>query len=843
MSKINVNMAKPFDKKMIKNTMIMFVILTLIFAAMAGVSAALLPRKIVFKDVAGEEITASALFYGKSEEDYFMASGTTFERRSFSEDELLQSDNYFSEIEGAVEANGDTLIDGSLLQFYFLYANKESGEDNLVIMDNVGNLFKYTEGEDGLAFSDDYLLQDSTVHLIKMTSNGDDLYVLSNYNNRLLLQRYDLNNLSAGVAASRYVWTVDSRGKESSKLSFLTYDIKLWDFVVEGEYVYLATDQGIYKFHKDFYDYEDIRFFEAADNAYVDYMRSSLKAADASVKAEYELTDEVIDGMTQTQMAKIFKDVTGIKTTEAKKNAAEAFVKANEWCVDYEATEVMLTVKNECLDSNAVSMLKGSMYVKPLGMAYSSENQAFYLTNSYDDSIAYITLEDVNSVKLTDNVTMGDFAKTLELSFDGRKFHKTKSIALNQNANTLYVAFASNNTLCIVDLNEETPKIAHTFEAGFDIQEFVGDTDNSKVYFLNSNKEVDLKNNATLHNFVTSVSPERNENKGVIRACLVISALLAIVSAIILITAVRMYKNPKVHNKMSYVRYDVKKNKLTYLALVPFVILLFLFCYYEAIGSMVLSFFDYTRDNPAMDWNSFSNYIRVFNADDFLLSLGNTLFFIVFDVIIAIVPPVIFAFFLSVMRNKKYSLFVRTAMLVPSIIPGVATMLIWRVGIFGETGVLNTLLTVFGQSPLAWLENTSLSRWSLLLMSFPFIGQYLIFYGAMMNIPKDYYEAAELEGISIWRRFFSIDLPLCVPQITYVFITTIINSAQNYARTYMLRSAGTVTLAEKMYKAMTSKGADYGLSSAYAMVIFAVLFVAIIINFRMQKKSYMGDSL
>lgn len=222
MSKMNVNTAKPFDKKRIKNTIVLFVILTLIFVAMAGASAALMPRKTVFKDVAGEEITASALFCGKSEEDYFMASGTTFECRSFSGDVLLQSDNYLSDIEGAVEANGDTLMEGSLLQFYFLYANMERGGDNLVIMDNVGNLFKYTEGEEGLVFSDDYLLQNSAVQLIKMISNGDDLYVLSNYNNRLLLQRYNLNNLSAGVAASRYVWAVDSRGEESSTLSFLT---------------------------------------------------------------------------------------------------------------------------------------------------------------------------------------------------------------------------------------------------------------------------------------------------------------------------------------------------------------------------------------------------------------------------------------------------------------------------------------------------------------------------------------------------------------------------------------------------------------------------------------------
>lgn len=843
MKEINTSVVKPMDRKKIKNTILLMVILTAIFAAMTIASAVLMPRKMVYKDVAGEEITASALFGGKNGEDYFIASGSTFERHSFSDDEVMQSENYLAAINSYVEKEGVTLLDGSLNQFYFLYANKESGANNLVIIDNLGNLFKFTEGEDGLEFSEDCLLQQTAVQLVKMISDGDDLYVLSNYNNRLLIQNYDLNNLSAGVKNSRYIWTVEHVGEESSTLSFLNYKIKLYDFVVEGDYLYLATDLGLYKLNKNFCDYKDVKFFDEADTAYVDYLRNTLKSADAQAKAAHDLTDEKIDSMTQTQMAKIFKDVTGIKTTEAKKNAATAFVEANDWCVDYEASSVELEVKNECLDSDAVSIVKGSMYVVLRGMVYSSQNQMFYIANNYDDMLYGVSLEDINSVQLTDNKNFGDIANKIEISFEGRKFHDSKSLEWNENANTLYVAFASDNVLCMIDLNDAKPYVKYCFEAGFDIQEYVGDKTDDKIYFLNSNKTADIKNNIKLHNYVTCVSPERNENMGTVRTCLIVCAILTVISALILFAACRIYRNPASEKKALVIKRDLFKNKFTYLALVPFVALLILFCYYEAVGSIALSFFDYTRDNPSMDWNNFGNYIRVFNDEDFLLAVGNTLFFMVFDIIIAIVPPVIFAFFLSVMRNKTYSKVARTAMLIPGIIPGVASMLIWRVGIFGETGVLNTLLSAFGQSPVAWLENTSISRWSLLLMSFPFIGQYLVFYGAMMNIPKDYYEAAELEGISILRRFFSIDLPLCVPQITYVFITTMINSAQNYARTYMLRSSGTVTLSEQMYKAMTSNGADYGLSSAYAMVIFALLLVALVINFKTQKKSYMGDSL
>lgn len=842
MSRVKTNPAPTRGRKKIKSTILIMGVLTLIFALMTAGSAYMLPSKTVYTEIGGENITSSALFYGKRGEDYFMASGTAFERRDLSDGELIQTGNYLADINNYVQQNDAQLLDGSLLQFYFLYANKNSGGNNVVIIDNLGNLFKYTEGENGLEFSSDCLIQQSAIQLVKMISDGDDLYVLSNYNNRLLLQRYDLNNLSAGVKNSRYIWSVNSVDEQTSQISPLSYKIKLWEFVAEGDHLYLATDLGLYKINKDFCDYQGVKFLDTADNAYVDYLRRTLKSVDAETKTANGLTDEIIDGMTQAQMAKIFKDATGIKTSTAKANAAEAFVEQNPWCVDYESSSATLTVRNECLDSNAVSVVKGSMYVVLRGMAYSAENKMFYIANSYDDTLCCATLEDVNSISLTGGKTFGDISKALDLSFGGKKFHEAKSLEWNENANTLYVAFANDNKINIIDINDGKAKVKYDFEAGFDIQEYVGDKDNDHVYLLNVNKSTDLTNNVTLTNQVTCLNPQKSENTGTTRTLLIVSAVMTAVSAVILLMSVRLYRNPVAAHKAVVIGQDLRKNKFTYIALIPFVVLLIMFCYYEAIGSIVLSFFDYTRDKPTMDWNNFANYIKVFNDDDFLLSIGNTLFFLVFDIIIAIIPPFIFAFFLSVMRSKKYSGFVRTALLIPGIIPGVATMLIWRVGIFGETGVLNTLLSFFGKDSVAWLENTSISRWSLLLMSFPFIGQYLVFYGAIMNIPKDYYEAAELDGISVFRRFISIDLPLCTPQIIYVLITTMINSAQNYARTYMLRSSGTVTLSEKMYKAMTSNGANYGLSSAYAMVIFAMLFVALIINFKMQKKSYMGES-
>ena len=128
-------------------------------------------------------------------------------------------------------------------------------------------------------------------------------------------------------------------------------------------------------------------------------------------------------------------------------------------------------------------------------------------------------------------------------------------------------------------------------------------------------------------------------------------------------------------------------------------------------------------------------------------------------------------------------------------------------------------------------------------MGFPFVGGYLIFYGGVMNIPKEYHEAGRLEGLGIVRRLISIDIPLIMPQIKYIFIMTFIGSVQNYARTYILASSGTITPVENMYRIMTGAQADYGMASAYATIIFIFLFFAVATNFKMQKKETMGDDL
>lgn len=270
--------------------------------------------------------------------------------------------------------------------------------------------------------------------------------------------------------------------------------------------------------------------------------------------------------------------------------------------------------------------------------------------------------------------------------------------------------------------------------------------------------------------------------------------------------------------------------------MLPSLALLMMFCYYPAIASVVLSFFNYTKDDPSYLWNNFAHYKYIFTNPEILNGFKNMFLFLIVDIVTSIIPPLLFAFFLSTMRHKKVSSVLRTLLFLCGIIPGIAANLIWKEGILGNYGVINSLIKAGGGSIINFLGQSSTAKWAIMLVGFPYVGSYLIFYGGMMNIPSSYYEALELEGAGIMRRFVQIDVPLIFPQIKYVFICSIINSVQNFARVQSITggSFDTEIPVVQMYDLITE--GNYGRASAFAAIIFILLFFATFFTLNKKKK-------
>ena len=491
--------------------------------------------------------------------------------------------------------------------------------------------------------------------------------------------------------------------------------------------------------------------------------------------------------------------------------------------VIYKGTSKNYTV-DELDTSKYISF--GFSEVNSRGGAFIEEDGRFYVVDRSTNLYTFETSA-IDSLKIGESLTLGVVPN---VAFP-KSPQAHKAMFYSPVTKEAYVLHESDSAATRVNLSSQ--KIDFTFNLNFNISNIIQGESADDVYYLykNVNETGQAEKNVLAH---INIALKRNE--GVIRGFMIAGICIAVVTAIVLIVLGVIVARGKQAQALKVLA-KVRRQKFIYIAMIPSLILLATFCYYEAIASIGLSFFDYTLQKPTMLWNNFNNYKKVFTSDA-VEAFGNMILFLGFDIVVAIIPPLIFAFFLTVMKSEKFSNLVRTLLFLTGVVPGIAGLLIWKTGIYSGEGVINLIIKACGGSPISFLGQTAYAKWAILFIGFPFVGSYLIFYGGMMNIPSSYYEAAELEGIGIWKRLFCIDIPLIVPQLKYVFITSFIHSLQNFARTDMLTKGqfGTNTPIYKMYVALTQDH-DYGLASAYATVIFVFLFFATFLNLRKQKKS------
>ena len=506
------------------------------------------------------------------------------------------------------------------------------------------------------------------------------------------------------------------------------------------------------------------------------------------------------------------------------KRRAEDFVNA-EYGSEYNVTFSMrgtVTADSEEYDKSEY------YYVSPevnafAGSAYNAENGYFYVTSS-ENELYKFRAENVTGVGFGEELPL---EKIDGVKLSGNPITENRSMFYDPYENSAYVIYKTLSEVTKIDLTTE--KVVYSVATDFDITSIVAVGGNLSYTYYNSNFSESGKM------IVAVFGVDGKIRESLYKTLFIVFIILAAIAFILAVVAALCLLSPKIRGKIGKTFKEMAKSKFVYLAILPSFTLLCMFCFYPAIASIGLSFFDYTQDKPTLLWNNFKHYVNIFTSKYAAEAFSNMGIFLAADLVFALLPPLIFAFFLTIMASRKYSAITRTLLFIPGIIPSVTGLLIWKEGIYGFSGVINLIIRSCGGKEIMFLTQNSTARWATLLMGFPFVGAYLIFYGAMMNISDSYYEAAELEGCGEFKRFLKIDLPLILPQIKYVFVTTFIHSLQNFARTYMIDSKasyGTKTPIHEMYSYMLQ--GDYGYSAAYATVIFVFLLFATIINMKMQ---------
>lgn len=197
------------------------------------------------------------------------------------------------------------------------------------------------------------------------------------------------------------------------------------------------------------------------------------------------------------------------------------------------------------------------------------------------------------------------------------------------------------------------------------------------------------------------------------------------------------------------------------------------------------------------------------------------------------------------MRGRRYY---RVAMILPYAIPSFLSALVWA-GMMNESfGFINQVL--LGGASVPWLTDPFVAKISVLIVNlwlgFPYM--FLICTGALQSIPEDVNEAATVDGASPWQAFRLIKLPLLLVSVAPLLIASFAFNFNNFNVIYMLTNGGprdtgapipvgfTDILISMVYKvAFTGQNRDYGLASAYSIIIFIVVAVISIIAFRRTK--------
>lgn len=280
---------------------------------------------------------------------------------------------------------------------------------------------------------------------------------------------------------------------------------------------------------------------------------------------------------------------------------------------------------------------------------------------------------------------------------------------------------------------------------------------------------------------------------------------------------------------------QVRKYWFCYLMVSGTFALLITFSYLPAASAIYHSFTIWDGYRPAQ-WVGLNNYREIFASQViFRKAFSNMLLLAVWQVIKALVFPLIGAALIFRLRSEKTAYAFRLVFVLPIVVPSVVGILVWRQLYEPNVGLFNEILKLLRMKRLAFLNSPQTALPSLMFIGFPWIDGVglLIYLAGLLAIPHEVVEAAIVDGASSLRRFFSIELPLVIPQLRLILILNVIASLQGFGWQLLVTRGGpanaTTVPAWEMYQQAMTAG-RYGLASAIGVVLFVLIFVLTLIN-------------
>ena len=279
-----------------------------------------------------------------------------------------------------------------------------------------------------------------------------------------------------------------------------------------------------------------------------------------------------------------------------------------------------------------------------------------------------------------------------------------------------------------------------------------------------------------------------------------------------------------------------REGRRVFFLLLPIMVFAIAFVYLPFIRTIINAFSRVNSKGIIKGFAGLENFIYTYSRKDFLPALKHTLIIAIFNVPITLVITLTLA--LLSQKRRKLSAVYETMFTLPMSVSMSAACMIFKSMFSPSVGFINYFFSL----KLGWFESTETALAACIILTvWMGIGfDYLLLLSALRGIPKSVMEATEVDGISLWRKIFLVEIPLISPTIFYIFCTNLVLCMMTSAPMIIImgvspESSATNTLMSMMYQSGFSSS-DYGLAAVLSLTAFLLTLLFTILSFVAEKR-------
>lgn len=280
-----------------------------------------------------------------------------------------------------------------------------------------------------------------------------------------------------------------------------------------------------------------------------------------------------------------------------------------------------------------------------------------------------------------------------------------------------------------------------------------------------------------------------------------------------------------------------------YLLVLPVLTFMGLFVYWPLVYSVYLSTLDWNFVSPVREFVGLENFLELARDEAFRQALFNTGLYLIVLVPLLVLLPMGLALLLWPVRRSRAQGIYRAVLFAPTVVPFAVAAVVW-LWIFNPLqGILTQVLIAAGGDRINWLQNPDTAFWCIVAVAaWKVLGFNLILYiAALESVPRDYLDAAELDGAGQWALFRYVRFPLITPTCFFVLVTTFIFiSDEVFAAINVLTRGGPFGKTTNLLYYLYERGFEsfqVGTASATALVLFAAVISVTWLQFRFLERS------